>query len=328
MRRAIADADVGDDVLDGDPTVARLQDRVCELLGTERALFFPTGTMANQAALWLLGTSRHRDPARRRGAHHPLGVRRRRGALRPAGAAGTRLGSGRWTPRRSGRRSARPRRTRRGPAWSAFENTHNGAGGKVTPLDELRAMRQVAREHRLPVHMDGARLWNAAAATGTPLADFAACADTVMVSFSKGLGAPVGAALAGTSDAMADAWAVRKRLGGGMRQVGHPGGRGAVRTGAPSRAAAGRSRARPHPGGAGGWRGRSARGAARHEHRHDRPALRRHVRATWCGRPRSRACWCPSGRRRDCGPSRTWTSGGRRWRRRASALAAILERSG
>jgi threonine aldolase len=90
----------------------------------------------------------------------------------------------------------------------------------VTPLPALKAIRDVAREHQLPVHMDGARLWNASVATGTDIADFAACADTVMVSFSKGLGAPVGAVLAGSSAAMEHAWETRKRFGGGMRQSG------------------------------------------------------------------------------------------------------------
>jgi threonine aldolase len=100
------------------------------------------------------------------------------------------------------------------------ENTHNGAGGMVTPVAALRAIQEVAAEAGLPVHLDGARLWNAHVASGTPLAEFAACADTVMVSFSKGLGAPVGAALAGNEQAMRFAWEVRKRLGGGMRQSG------------------------------------------------------------------------------------------------------------
>src|ERR687883_2082737 len=99
-----------------------------------------------------------------------------------------------------------------------LENTHNGAGGKITPLPAMRALREVAEAHLLPVHLDGARLWNASVASGTSLAEFAACADTVMVSFSKGLGAPVGAALAGPADVMAEGWTVRKRLGGGMRQ--------------------------------------------------------------------------------------------------------------
>lgn len=101
-----------------------------------------------------------------------------------------------------------------------MENTHNGAGGKVTRLKELADIQRTARAFGLPVHMDGARLWNASAATGTPLHEFAACATTVMVSFSKGLGAPVGAVLAGPADVMADAWATRKRFGGGMRQSG------------------------------------------------------------------------------------------------------------
>jgi threonine aldolase len=101
-----------------------------------------------------------------------------------------------------------------------FENTHNGAGGKITPLAELRALREVAREHDLPVHMDGARLWNASVASGTPLADFARCADTVMLSFSKGLGCPVGAILLGDRATITRAHPVRKRLGGGMRQSG------------------------------------------------------------------------------------------------------------
>jgi threonine aldolase len=100
------------------------------------------------------------------------------------------------------------------------ENTHNGAGGKVTTLDELRAVRAVAEANGLPVHMDGARLWNASAATGTSLADFGACAHTVMLSFSKGLGCPVGAILVGDEPTIRRAHVVRKRLGGGMRQSG------------------------------------------------------------------------------------------------------------
>lgn len=219
MRQAMAEAEVGDDVLDGDPTVARLQERVCALLGTERALYFPTGTMANQAALWLLGT---------RGTEVLLDSEAHIAHWEVAGAAalvGLQLrpvrGEGLVMDAESLRRTIRPPSPHAPRATLVcVENTHNGAGGVVTPLDELRAIRGVAREHGLPVHMDGARLWNAAVATGTPLADFAACADTVMVSFSKGLGAPVGAVLAGTADALADGWEVRKRLGGGMRQSG------------------------------------------------------------------------------------------------------------
>lgn len=219
MRRAMADAEVGDDVLDGDPTVRRLESRIAELLGKERALFFPTGTMANQAGIWLL--ARHGTEAlldanahiihwEMAGAAALAGVQ-----VRPVAGTGPVMDADALA---SAIRPPSPH----APAASlvCLENTHNGAGGKVTPLAALRALRAVADANGLPVHLDGARLWNAAAATGTPIADFAACADTVMVSFSKGLGAPVGAALAGSGAAMRDAWPVRKRLGGGMRQSG------------------------------------------------------------------------------------------------------------
>ena len=219
MRRAMAGAEVGDDVLDGDPTTRRLEARVAELLGKDRALFFPTGTMANQAAIWLLakrGTEVLLDADAHiihwevAGAAGLAGVQ-----VRPvAGAAGP-------MDAEALRRAIRPA-SPHAPAASlvCLENTHNGAGGRVTPVDGMRALGDVARANALPVHLDGARLWNASVATGSSLAELAAPADTVMVSFSKGLGAPVGAALAGSSVAMADAWAVRKRLGGGMRQSG------------------------------------------------------------------------------------------------------------
>src|SRR5262249_26942808 len=106
------------------------------------------------------------------------------------------------------------------PSLVCVENTHNGAGGVITSLDELKAIRDVAAERKLPVHMDGARLWNASIASGVSLADYAACAETVMVAVSKGLGRPIGAALAGTSEAVEQAWTARKRFGGAMRQSG------------------------------------------------------------------------------------------------------------
>jgi threonine aldolase len=101
-----------------------------------------------------------------------------------------------------------------------IENTHNGAGGKITPTDELAAIRAVAQERGLPVHMDGARIWNASVALGVSPAAIASHADTVMVAFSKGLGAPVGAALAGTHAQIERAWTARKLFGGAMRQSG------------------------------------------------------------------------------------------------------------
>jgi threonine aldolase len=198
MRRAMAEAEVGDDVLDGDPTVLALQERVAAMLGKERALYVPTGTMGNACGLWVHG--RHGTEAYAHDDSHIVN-------WEIAGLAGL--------------RGLQPRMVRGAPVMTldtlkaavrspskhaptasvvCFENTHNGAGGMVTPLAELRAMADFARGTlQLPIHMDGARLWNAAVATGTSLADFAACADTVMVSFSKGLGAPLGACIVGSA---------------------------------------------------------------------------------------------------------------------------------
>ena len=220
MRRAMADAEVGDDVLDGDPTVRRLEARVAEMAGKEQGLFFPTGTMANQAAIAAL-TARGDEilvdadshiMQREMGASAALsGVQHRAvaaadGALLDAPTLARLMRApSRFAPRLS---------------LACFENTHNGAGGRVTTLDALRALAAVARGRGLAVHLDGARLWNASVATGTPIADFAALADTVMLSFSKGLGAPVGALLAGPRHAIGDARVARSRFGGGMRQSG------------------------------------------------------------------------------------------------------------
>jgi Threonine aldolase len=221
MRRAMAEAEVGDDVLDGDPTVRRLEARVATLLGKEAALFFPTGTMANQAGIAVLsapGTEALLDA----NAHIIHWEMAGAAALSGVQVRGVPAGDGRLVM--SAEDLARTIRPPSIHAPSAslvcFENTHNGAGGKVTPLPELRALREVADAHGLPVHMDGARLWNASAATGTPLAAFAQCAHTVMLSFSKGLGCPVGAILVGDAPVIARAHMVRKRLGGGMRQSG------------------------------------------------------------------------------------------------------------
>lgn len=219
MRRAMAEAEVGDDVLDGDPTVRRLEARVAELLGKESALFFPSGTMANQSAVWLLsrpGTEILLD-AGSHIVHYELAAAAALSGVqvRPVHGRDTVMDA---DALHSALRPPSPHTI--SASLVCLENTHNGAGGKVTTLSDLRALSDVARAARLPVHLDGARLWNASVASGTSLADFATCADTVMVSFSKGLGAPVGAALAGSRDAMAEGWSVRKRLGGGMRQAG------------------------------------------------------------------------------------------------------------
>jgi threonine aldolase len=220
MRRAIAEAEVGDDQLGDDPTVRRLEERVARLLGKEAALLFPTGIMANQTAIalhsrpgtevvcealahilqWEEAGAAAWSGAQLRGVAAPDGVltaEHVRGAIRPA--------SSRYQPQTS---------------LVCVENTHNTAGGKVTPLETLREIRALADEHELPVHMDGARLWNASIAADVAPADFAATADTVMVTLSKGLGCPVGSLLAGTADALDRAWRIRRRMGGAMRQSG------------------------------------------------------------------------------------------------------------
>lgn len=219
MRQAIAEAEVGDDHLDGDPTTRRLEARVAELLRKEAALFFPTGTMANQCAIALhakpgtevvLDRDAHIVHREMAGAAANSGVQVRpvtpRGAVMDADdlLRGLRAPS-RYLPRAS---------------LICVENTHNGAGGVVTRPETLARIAAIARERAIPVHLDGARLWNAEAATGVPLAEFAVHADTVMLSFSKGLGAPVGAVLAGPAASMESAWTIRGRLGGAMRQSG------------------------------------------------------------------------------------------------------------
>lgn len=219
MRRAMAEAEVGDDVLDGDPTVRRLEERVAAMLGKERALFFPSGTMANQTAIWVLaerGTEVYAD-AGAHIVHYEMGGTAALGGvqLRTVPPSGDVMAAEDLEPmvRPPSRHALRA-------SLLCLENTHNGAGGRVTPLEGLRALQQIAVAQGIPVHLDGARLWNAAAALGTSLDALADCADTVMVSFSKGLGAPVGAALAGTASVIDAAYVVRKRFGGGMRQSG------------------------------------------------------------------------------------------------------------
>lgn len=219
MRRAMAEAEVDDDQLDGDPTTRRLEARVAELLGKDAAWFFPSGTQANQVALHVLaprGTEaiveadahiRHFEKAAAAvlSGVQLCPVNGAAGVLAPEDvAAAIRTGSA-FLPSTS---------------LIAMENTHNAAGGRVTRPEVVDAICAVAREHGLPVHVDGARLWNAAVAAGVPPARLVRDATTVMVSFSKGLGCPVGSCLAGPRAVMEEAWHARARFGGGMRQTG------------------------------------------------------------------------------------------------------------
>lgn len=219
MREAIASAEVGDASLGDDPTTARLEERVAELLGKERALFFPSGVMANQTALAVLGRP-GTEVVVEAGAHV---LHYEEGAA--AALSGLQL---RPVPGDDGLLTAEAVQdvVRSGSPYMpetsavAVENTHLDSGGRVMPLEVAGGIRRVAGEHGLGVHLDGARLWHATAASGTPLSDYAAQADTVMVALSKGLGCPVGSMLAGSSEIMRRAWRVRRRFGGGMRQTG------------------------------------------------------------------------------------------------------------
>lgn len=219
MRRAMADAEVGDDVLDGDPTTRRLEARVAELLGTEDALFFPSGSQANQTGIWLAtepGTELLIEANAHLIHYEMAGVASLSGAqIRPIATP-----EGLLTPElvRDALRPASPHVPR--ITALAIENTHNLAGGRVLPPDAMQGLVRVAREAGLRMHLDGARLWNAAVAAGVKPAQLAQGVDTVMVSFSKALGCPVGSCLAFRKELRGRAWEVRKRLGGGMRQSG------------------------------------------------------------------------------------------------------------
>jgi threonine aldolase len=217
MRKAMAEAEVGDDLYGEDPTVNALQERYAARVGKDAALYVPSGTMANQIAIRVLTTPgttvlagrrahvvmyEHGAASRNAGVQmHPLADDD--GLLDPAEIGEAVTAAGYHNPT---------------PSLLCIENTHMPANGRVWPLDRLAAA--VAATGGLPVHLDGARLFNAEVASGIKAADFAATATTVMSCLSKGLGAPVGSLLAGPADVIDEARAVRQQLGGAMRQAG------------------------------------------------------------------------------------------------------------
>lgn len=222
MRAAMAAAEVGDDVLDHDPTMRALEERVAELLGTEAALWVPSGSMGNVIALM-------------------VHLRRGDRFLAPQGAhvLGSELGTAAWLaqgmpealpwdagPGHVSADTVRAAAGGNGPYYTlrttllCLENTHNAAGGTVIPPHEHAQLVAAAKDHGLRVHLDGARLWNAAVALGVPPAALTVGADTVQTCLSKGLGAPVGSLVAGSADFVVEARRVRKMLGGGVRQGG------------------------------------------------------------------------------------------------------------
>jgi threonine aldolase len=219
MRRAMAEAEVGDDVFGDDPTVIALERRIAALAGKEAALYVPSGTMGNQLAVNVL--TRPADEVLLEAESHIYFYEQ----------GGMAASSGCLAHPVRGERGVLPLDTLVAALRDdddhvarvtlvCAENTHNRAGGAVVPLAKLRELAALARERKLRLHLDGARLWNAHVATGVPIAEYAACADTVMMCFSKGLGAPVGSILTGSAEHVRAARRVRKRWGGGMRQVG------------------------------------------------------------------------------------------------------------
>ena len=219
MRRAMLEAPVGDDVFGEDPTVDRLERYVADLLGKEAALYAPSGTMTNQIGVYV-STNRGEEVLLHEGSHifvYEAGA--------PALLSGVQL---RTLPGENGvlepdtvRAAIRPEdvhfpRSR----LLCLENTHNTSGGKVFPLEDFATVAATAKDHGLKVHLDGARLFNAQAATGIPAREWCAHADTVSVCSSKGLGAPVGSLLAGDEETIGEARRARKAFGGGMRQAG------------------------------------------------------------------------------------------------------------
>lgn len=219
MRAAMAAADVGDDVYGEDPTVNRLEQRAAQVFGREAAIFVPTGTMGNQIAIRL--HTQHGQEVICEARSHILDwemamVSAFSGCV-PRTVQGER-GVLSWE---SIRRAIAPKIYYRAPTGMiALENTHNMAGGTVTRLEVFEEVWEGARDAKLPVHLDGARVFNAATALGVDVAKLTRGFDTVMFCLSKGLGAPVGSMLVGSREVIDKARVFRKALGGGMRQAG------------------------------------------------------------------------------------------------------------
>ncbi|MBA3338216.1 MAG: aminotransferase class I/II-fold pyridoxal phosphate-dependent enzyme [Geodermatophilaceae bacterium] len=219
MREALASAEVGDDVYLEDPTVNALEAEVAALFGHEAALFVPTGTMGNQICLRLLAgpgeevlcdadahivTYEHGAAAALFGIQTRTVVSQR--GLFDTDELLAQVREGDWHTM--------------GTKAVAVENTHNRGGGTIQPLSELTRLSAELRDRGVALHIDGARIWNAAIASGTPPSRYGALADTMSVCLSKGLGAPVGSVIIASAERIAAARVLRKRLGGGMRQVG------------------------------------------------------------------------------------------------------------
>lgn len=219
MRVAMANAEVGDDVIDIDPTIKLLQERTAEILGKEAALFMPSGSMTNQIAI-RVHCGRGEEFLCEADSHV---YNYEQAAFAQLSGIVARTIQGRYGVLESEQllNMVRPLgdhlvRTK----LVTLENTHNRGGGSIQPIENVEAIGQWAHSHGLVMHLDGARLFNAVAATGIEASDWAKHFDSVSVCFSKGLGAPVGSALAGTKEFVQEARRARKLFGGGMRQAG------------------------------------------------------------------------------------------------------------
>lgn len=219
MRRAMADAEVGDDVYREDPTINRLQDRAAEIFGREAGLFVPSGSMGNQAAIWV-HTSPGQEVICEERAHiysvEMATMAAFSGCLaHPVFAPDGILTWDRIAPHVRPRAELRPR-----TGLVSLENTSNLAGGSIYPPDIAQEICAKTHSAGLPIHLDGARIFNAAVALGRSVEELTRGFDSVMFCFSKGLGAPVGSMLLGSRDFIEEARRARKMLGGGMRQAG------------------------------------------------------------------------------------------------------------
>jgi len=219
MRRVMAEAEVGDDVYGEDPTVNRLQEKAAEITGTEAALFVPSGTMGNQVAIAV-----HTRPGQEvivEATSHIYNVEMatmaRFSGVQPRVVFGER---GVFSAEQV-RHAIRPKLYYLAQTGLVcLENTHNAAGGRIWPLSVAREILEIAHAQGIPVHLDGARIFNASVATGIPVSELVRGFDSVMFCLSKGLGCPVGSLLCGSREFIEEARRVRKALGGGMRQAG------------------------------------------------------------------------------------------------------------
>jgi len=220
MRRVMAEAEVGDDVLGDDPTVLRLQEYTAGLLGKEAGLYFPSGTMCNQAAIRTL-TRRGDEVFLHAQAHIIFYEQGAASALSQVQLRVFDSPDGTLDLEKMEEYVHTDADVHHAPTrLVCLENTHNHCGGVVLPIEHIRAVRELCDRHDLKLHLDGARLGNAAAATGISLAEYAAPFDTVSICLSKGLGAPIGSVLVGDAETIRLAQRARKIYGGGMRQAG------------------------------------------------------------------------------------------------------------